>query len=45
MSVFFTAHTLEICIGCSFKFIHKLGVEESIVNAPRITDHGLAVEI
>jgi hypothetical protein len=26
--------------GCSFKFILKVGVEESIVNAPRITDHG-----
>jgi hypothetical protein len=25
---------------CSFKFILKVGVEESIVNAPRITDHG-----
>jgi hypothetical protein len=25
-------------IGCSFKFILKVGVEESIVNAPRITD-------
>jgi hypothetical protein len=25
-------------IGCSFKFIHKVGVEESIVNLPRITD-------
>jgi hypothetical protein len=24
-------------IGCSFKFILKVGVEESIVNAPRIT--------
>jgi hypothetical protein len=24
--------------GCSFKFILKIGVEESIVNAPRITD-------
>jgi hypothetical protein len=28
-------------IGCSF--ILKVGVEESIVNAPRITDHGSAV--
>jgi hypothetical protein len=26
-------------IGCSFKFILKVGVEESIVNTPRITDH------
>jgi hypothetical protein len=26
-------------IGCSFKFILKVSVEESIVNAPRITDH------
>jgi hypothetical protein len=24
------------CIGCSFKFILKAGVEVSIVNAPRI---------
>jgi hypothetical protein len=24
-------------IGCSFKFIFKVGVEESIVNAPRIS--------
>jgi hypothetical protein len=27
-------------IGCSFKFILKVGVEESIVNASRITDQG-----
>jgi hypothetical protein len=26
-------------IGCSFKFILKVGVEEWIVNAPRITDN------
>jgi hypothetical protein len=26
--------------ACSFKFILQVGVEESIVNAPRITDHG-----
>jgi hypothetical protein len=25
-------------IGCSFKFILKVGIEESIANAPRITD-------
>jgi hypothetical protein len=25
-------------IGCSFKFIHKVGVEKSIVNLPQITD-------
>jgi hypothetical protein len=30
-------------IGCSFKFTLKEGVEKSIVNAPRITDHGSAV--
>jgi hypothetical protein len=32
-------------IGCSFKFLLKVGVEESIVYAPRITDrdHGSAV--
>jgi hypothetical protein len=29
----------------SFKFILKVGVDESIVNAPRITDHGSAVLI
>jgi hypothetical protein len=28
-------------IGCSFNFILNVGVEESIVNAPRITDHFL----
>jgi hypothetical protein len=32
-------HLLESSIGCSFKFILKVGVEESIVNSPRITDH------
>jgi hypothetical protein len=30
------------CIGCSFKCILKVGVEESVVNVPRITDHGSA---
>jgi hypothetical protein len=30
-------------MGCSFKFILKVGVEESIVNAPGIADHGSAV--
>jgi hypothetical protein len=30
-------------IGCSFKFILKVGVEELIVNTPRITNHGSAV--
>jgi hypothetical protein len=30
---------LFICyIGCSFKFLLKVGVEESIVNAPQTTD-------
>jgi hypothetical protein len=32
-------------IGYSFKFILKVGVEESIVNAPQIMDHGAAVYI
>jgi hypothetical protein len=33
--------TYSACIGCSFKFILKVGVEESIVNAPQIIiDHG-----
>jgi hypothetical protein len=31
-----------IYIECSFKFLLKVGVEESIVNALRITDHGSA---
>jgi hypothetical protein len=32
-------HTFSFAYtGCSFKFILKIGVEESIVNAPRITD-------
>jgi hypothetical protein len=30
-------------IGCSFNFILKVGGEESIVNAPQITDHVSAV--
>jgi hypothetical protein len=30
-------------MGCSFKFPVKVDVEELIVNAPRITDHGSAV--
>jgi hypothetical protein len=30
-------------IECSFKLPVKVGVEESIVNAPRITDHRAAV--
>jgi hypothetical protein len=34
---------LHMYIGWSFKFLFKVGVEKSIVNAPRITDHGLAV--
>jgi hypothetical protein len=29
--------------GFSLQFILKVGVEESIVNGPRITDHGSAV--
>jgi hypothetical protein len=31
------------CIGCSFKCLLKVGVEESIVNTPWITDHGSVV--
>jgi hypothetical protein len=34
---------LPINIGCSFRFLLKVSVEESIVNASRITDHGLTV--
>jgi hypothetical protein len=30
-------------IGYSYKFNLKVGAEESIVNAPRITDHGSAI--
>jgi hypothetical protein len=33
-------YQVVITIGCSFKIILKVGVEDSIVNAPRITDHG-----
>jgi hypothetical protein len=33
-----------ISIGCSFKFIPKAGVQESIVNAPQIADHALAAK-
>jgi hypothetical protein len=32
-------------IGCSFKFFLKVGVEESIVNAPRIMDHGSCLNL
>jgi hypothetical protein len=32
-------------IECLFKFHFKVGVEESIVNAPRITGHESAVRI
>jgi hypothetical protein len=38
----FSEFYLEACIGCLFQFLFKVGVEESIVNAPRITDHGSA---
>jgi hypothetical protein len=31
--------SIYVYIGCSFKFPVKVGVEKSIVNAPRITDH------
>jgi hypothetical protein len=34
--------TADKYIGCSFKFPVKVGVEESIVKALRITDHGSA---
>jgi hypothetical protein len=30
-------------IGCSFKCIFKVDVEESIVNAPQIADHRSAI--
>jgi hypothetical protein len=33
------------CIKRLFKFILEVGVQESIVNPPRITDRGSAVEI
>jgi hypothetical protein len=35
----------EYSIGCSLKCILKVAVEESIVNVPRITDHGSALQI
>jgi hypothetical protein len=28
---------VDVCIGCSFKFLLKVGVEESIVNAPLVS--------
>jgi hypothetical protein len=35
---------IKICTnGGPFKFFLKVGVAESIVNAPRITDHGSVV--
>jgi hypothetical protein len=34
---------VRTCMGCSFKFPVKVGVEESIVNALQITDHGSAI--
>jgi hypothetical protein len=39
---FYTTQS-QYSIVCSFKYILKVGVEESIVNVPRITDHGPAV--
>jgi hypothetical protein len=42
-NVKFTNPDEEIYIGCSFNFIFKVGVGESIVKAPRTTDHGSAV--
>jgi hypothetical protein len=41
----FSEFYLEACIGCLFQFLFKVGIEKSIVNAPRITDHGSAVQI
>jgi hypothetical protein len=35
-----SSSSYQVSIGCSFKFPVKVGVEESIVNAPWITDHG-----
>jgi hypothetical protein len=32
-----------INMGCSFKYILRVGVQESIVITPRTTDHGSAV--
>jgi hypothetical protein len=28
---------IRVCIGCSFKFVLKVGVEESVVNAPLVS--------
>jgi hypothetical protein len=36
-SLFSTVIKIELNIGCSFKFILKVGVEESIVKASRIS--------
>jgi hypothetical protein len=42
---FIICHFLSfiINIGCSFKFLLNVGVEELIVNAPRVTDDESAV--
>jgi hypothetical protein len=42
-SFFFLRYVLGLGIGCSLKFLLKVGVEESIVNALRIADQGSAV--
>jgi hypothetical protein len=31
--------SLEVCIRCSFKFLLKVGVKESVVNAPLVSLH------
>jgi hypothetical protein len=38
-----TPTALRPYIGCSFKCIHKVGIEELIVNTPWITDHASTV--
>jgi hypothetical protein len=42
-NLFALENKISYHIGCSFKFLLTVGVEESIVNAPRITDRGSAV--
>jgi hypothetical protein len=43
MKIFRVVEKVSYCIGCSFKFLLKVGVEECIVNTPRIRDHGSAI--
>jgi hypothetical protein len=35
----FSYVNLIYCVGCSFKFLLKVGLEESVVNAPLVNLH------